>query len=91
MSPVCDPRPLATHDLPPPRDPSVAIELVSLTHELGIRCGNSGLLYPSVQVLQEESDKTMFLKKGLPDISEGSLTLGKCFCSSFPNTSEFGF
>ena len=51
MSLVCDPRPLATHDLPHPRDPSVAIELVSLTHELGIHCGNSGLLYPSMQAL----------------------------------------
>ena len=52
VSLVCDPRPLAAHDLPPPRDPSVAVELVSLTHELGIGCGDSGLPYPSVQVLQ---------------------------------------
>ena len=35
-----------------PRDPSAAIEHVSLTHEVDIRCGNPGLPYPSAQVVQ---------------------------------------
>ena len=75
MSLVCDPRPLATHDLPHPRDPSVAIELVSLTHELGIRCGNSGLLYPSVQVLQSELEMIFAIRLEFPPEKIDSILL----------------